>query len=91
MHDFLLSKQIKDELKKIVLEKHLDKAKSVSLEIGNISMSHDGHPEHLEEISLENLKFGLESLAKGTNFEKASFKIKKAESQDWKITDIEVE
>ena len=50
MHDFLLAKEIIEALKKIAAEKKIDKAKSVDIEIGAISLSHDGHPENLEEI-----------------------------------------
>lgn len=91
MHDFLLAKEILDELKKIAQEKGLSKPKSVSIEIGTISLAHDGYGEHVEDISLENLQFGLESVAKGTIFENIEFKIKKIKGDNWKITDIEVE
>jgi Zn finger protein HypA/HybF involved in hydrogenase expression len=91
MHDFLLAKEILDELKKIAQEKGLNKIKSVSFEIGSISLAHDGHPEHTEDISLENLEFGLISIAKGTIFEDVEFKIEKVEGDNWKITNIEVE
>ncbi|MFZ5982531.1 MAG: hydrogenase/urease maturation nickel metallochaperone HypA [Patescibacteria group bacterium] len=90
MHDFLLSKQIVEELQKIIQEKKLENVKSVSLEIGSISMSHDGHPEHLEEIDPENLRFGLESLAKDGLLKGTRFNIRKIPGNDWKITDIEV-
>lgn len=90
MHDFLLAKEIIDELKKIAGEKKLRKVKSVNLEIGAVSLAHDGHLEHTEDISLENLVFGLKSIAKGTLLEKADFKIKKTTGSDWRITDIEV-
>lgn len=39
-----------DALKKIALNKRIIEAKSVNIEIGHISMSHDGHLEHLEEV-----------------------------------------
>jgi Zn finger protein HypA/HybF involved in hydrogenase expression len=90
MHDFLLAKEIVDELKKIAQEKGLNKVKIASVEIGSISLAHDGHPEHTEDISLENLEFGLRSIAKGAIFENTEFKIKKVEGDNWKITDIEV-
>lgn len=91
MHDFLLAKQIIDELEKIIQEKKLRNIKSVSLEIGNISMSHDGHPEHTEEINLENLQFGLRGLLEHKNLGEIDFEIKKSAEGDWKITGIEVE
>ncbi|MDQ1284347.1 MAG: hypothetical protein QG620_695 [Patescibacteria group bacterium] len=90
MHDFLLAKEIVDELKKIAQEKNLTKVKSVSLEIGQVSLAHDGHPEHTEDISVENLEFGLKSIAKNTPFESTDFKIKKIEGDSWKIVEIEV-
>lgn len=85
-----MAKEIVDELKKITQEKSLDKPKSVSIEIGTISLAHDGHPEHTEDISLENLEFGLKSIAKGTIFENTKWAIKKIKDDHWKITDIEV-
>ena len=90
MHDFLLAKEIIDELKKIALEKKLENIKSVSLEIGLISLAHDGHSEHVEEISLENLEFGLKSIAKNTLLENAKFNIKKTDGHHWKIVGVEV-
>jgi Zn finger protein HypA/HybF involved in hydrogenase expression len=90
LHDFLLAKEIIDELKRIAQEKGLNKIKSVNVEIGSISLAHDGHSEHTEDISLESLEFGLKSIAKGTIFENVEFKIKKVRGDNWKITDIEV-
>jgi Zn finger protein HypA/HybF involved in hydrogenase expression len=90
MHDFLLAKEIIDELEKTAQEKGLKKIKKASLEISQISLAHDGLDEHTEDISLENLEFGLKSIAKGTIFENTEFKIKKVRGDHWKITDIEV-
>jgi Zn finger protein HypA/HybF involved in hydrogenase expression len=90
MHDFILAKEILDELKKIIRERKLSKIKSVSLEIGSISLAHDGHEEHTEDISIENLEFNLENLVRGTLLEKAVFKIKKVDGNSWKITEIEI-
>lgn len=90
MHDFLLAKQIIDELQKIAKEKNIQKAKSVGLEIGTISMAHDGHGEHLEDIDPENLRFGLEEIAKETPYENAVFKIDKVAGKSWKIVNVEV-
>lgn len=90
MHDFLLAKEILFELEKIVGEKKLSHIKSVSIEVGQISLAHDGHPEHTEDISLENLQFGLKNIAKNGIFNETEFKIKKVFGSDWKITDIEV-
>jgi len=91
MHDFLLAKEIIDELKEIVKEKNLTSVKRVNLEIGTISLAHDGHDEHTEDISIENLEFGLKSIAKGTKLENTKFNIEKAEGNNWRIKDIEVE
>lgn len=90
MHDFILAKEIIDELKIIAQEKDMKKIKSVNIEIGQIALAHDGFEEHLEDISVENLKFGLENIAKNTPFEKTDFKIKKISGDNWKITDIEL-
>jgi len=90
MHDFLLAKQIVDKLLEIAKEKNLANIKNVNLEIGNIVLAHDNFPEHSEDINLDNLKFGLENLAKNTVLEKAKFNIKKITGNSWKIVDIEV-
>ncbi|MFA5962258.1 MAG: hypothetical protein WC848_06255 [Parcubacteria group bacterium] len=90
MHDFILAKEIIDELGVIMAEKKLDKIKKVSLEIGMISLAHDGHPEHVEDISVENLQFGLASIAKNTPLEKVKFAVKKVAGEHWRITDIDV-
>lgn len=92
MHDFLLAKEIIDKLREIAEEKNLSKIKRVNLEIGNISMSHDGHPEHLEEINVDNLEFGLEGIVKNDPiFEGVKFEIKKKEGESWGITNISAE
>jgi len=91
MHDFLLAKEIVDELKKIAEEKKIKSAKSVNLEIGSIGLAHDGYPEHTEDISVENLQFGLKSVSKGTVFENCQFVVSKTGGHNWKITNIEVE
>ena len=79
-----------DELQKIAQEKNIQNTKSVSLEIGKISMSHDGHEEYEEDISVENLQFGLENIAKNTPFDGAKFDIKKVDGDSWKIVNVEV-
>jgi Zn finger protein HypA/HybF involved in hydrogenase expression len=91
MHDFMLAKEIGDEVKKIVEDKKLTKVDKVTVEIGKIAMAHDGHEEHIEDISIENLNFGLETVVKGTILEKTFFDIKKIEGDNWRITDIEGE
>lgn len=88
MHDFLLAKEIIDTVIKVANEKGLKNIKSVSLEIGSIALSHDGHTE---DISVENLQFGIENIAKNTMLKGAKFEIKKVEGESWRITDIEVE
>ena len=90
MHDFMLAKEIMDELQKIAEAKKLERIKAVALEIGTISMAHDGHGEHMEDIDPENLRFGLEGIAKGTPYEGASFVINKVSGNNWKIINMEV-
>jgi Zn finger protein HypA/HybF involved in hydrogenase expression len=90
MHDFLLAKEIIDELKNISLEKKLEKIKKVKIQIGQISLSHDGHPEHTEDVSVENLRFGLKNISRNTPLEDTEFEIKKVAGDNWKITNIEV-
>ena len=90
MHDFILAKEIIDELNKISQEKNLSRIKKVSLEIGQVVLAHGGYQEHLEDISVENLKFNLENIAKNTVFENTAFEIRKTAGENWKITDIEV-
>lgn len=90
MHDFILAKEIIDELKAIMAEKKLKTVKKVKLGIGMVSLAHDGHSEHAEDISVENLQFGLASIAKNTPLKNVEFVIKKITGDNWKITDIEV-
>ncbi len=91
MHDFLLAKEIIDELNAIMAEKKIVKIKKISLEIGMVSLAHDEYPEHAEDISVENLQFGLKSIAKNTPFENVEFMIKKIVGNDWRIASIETE
>lgn len=90
MHDFLLAKEIVDEVLKIAFEKNLKDIQSVSVSVGNIALSHDGMLEHTEDISLENLQFGLKSIAKKTVLKNTEFIIYKTGGGNWKITNIEV-
>ena len=90
MHDFILAKEIIDELKAIMAEKKIDKIKKVNVEIGMVSLAHDGHEEHTEDVSVENLQFGLASIVKNTELEDVEFGINKIAGDHWKITDIEV-
>lgn len=91
MHDWILAKQIIDKILEITKEKKLGNIRKVNLEIGSVSMAHDDFSEHAEEINLENLQFGLESIAKDTKLKNAKFNIKKIAGDSWKIMDIEVE
>jgi len=91
MHDFILAKEIIDELGAIMKEKKLESVKKVKLEIGMISLAHDGHAEHMEDISVENLQFGLASIAKNTPLERVEFEIKKVAGDNWKIVEVEAE
>ncbi len=89
MHDFLLAKEIVDKVVAIAEENNLKKISKVVLEIGEISMAHDGFDEHSEEISVDNLNFGLKSISKNTVLEEAEFVIKKVDSHNWKLVSIE--
>lgn len=91
MHDFFLAKQILGKILEIAEEKKLGKISKVSLEIGSIVLAHDDLPEHMEDINIDNLIFGLKSFSKDTPLERAEFDIKKIAGDDWKIVDIEVE
>lgn len=91
MHDFLLAKEIIDELLRIAKEKNLEKISGADIEIGTVALSHDGFPEHAEDISIDNLEFGLKSISKGTMLENSVFNIKKIPGTNWKITKIESE
>lgn len=91
MHDFLLAKEIVDEVLKVVEEKKLSKIKKVSLEIGQIALAHDGHEEHVEDISIENLQFGISAITKGTILENTEFDIIKVQGEHWRLIGIEGE
>ena len=90
VHDFLLAKEIIDEVLKIAAEKKISGIKSVDLEIGTIALAHDGFAEHAEDISIENLRFGLESIAKNTILKETKFNIKKAGGRNWRIVNIKL-
>jgi Zn finger protein HypA/HybF involved in hydrogenase expression len=91
MHDFFLAKQILENILEIAEEKKLSKVSKVSLEIGSIVLAHDDLPEHLEDINVENLVFGLISFSKDTLLAGTQFDVKKVAGNNWKIVDIEVE
>lgn len=84
----MLAKEIIDEILKISREKKLSQIAKVSLEIGQIALAHDGHSEHIEDISIENLQFGLKTITKGTLLEKTKFDIIKITGENWRLTGI---
>lgn len=88
MHDFLLAKEIVDEVLKISKEKKLSKVEKISLEIGQIALAHDGHEEHVEDISVENLQFGIRAITEGTILGKAQFNIKRVQGDHWRLVGI---
>lgn len=90
MHDFMLAKEIASKLSEIALSKSIKKIKKVYIEVGSVALAHDGHPEHMEDISVENLKFSLENIAKDALFSSTRFSIRKVPGESWKIVDIEV-
>ena len=90
MHDFLLAKEIINKVLEIAKEKNLANVKGVSIEIGSVALAHDDFPEHAEDISLENLEFGLKNIAKNTILKGTKFIISKFKGKSWKIVDIEV-
>lgn len=91
MHDFLLAKEIIEELKRVADDKGATKITEVWLEVGNIAIGHDGLPEHAEDVSVENLEFALKSIAKSTVADGAAFHIEKIEGDEWKITEVDGE
>ncbi|HCP08233.1 MAG TPA: hypothetical protein DIT25_00305 [Candidatus Moranbacteria bacterium] len=91
MHDFLLAKEIVDELLRIAKENPEcsgGKISEADIEIGMITLAHDGFEEHAEDINIENLEFGLKSIAKDTILKETKFNIKKTQGDSWKITKI---
>lgn len=90
MHDFLLAKEIAEALKKEARKRAIGNISKANIEVGNIKMSHDGHSEHLEDINIENLQFGLEGLSKNKPILGTRYSIKKVPSDNWKIVDIEI-
>ena len=93
MHDFLLAKEIVDSVLLIAKEKNLERIKTVSLEIGAGSIPHNHqheHDEHLDELDMDNVQFGLASIAKNTILKDTKFEIKKIEGGDWKIINLEI-
>lgn len=91
MHDFMLAKEIVDEILKIAKSEKLSNIDSVSLEIGQIALAHDGHAEHIEDISVDNLKFGIKNIVKKTILERTKFNIKKVSGESWHLVSIDGE
>lgn len=91
MHDFLLAKQIFSAVLAELKEYDTATVTRVDLEIGSVSLAHDDLPEHVDDVSVENLRFALEAIAKGTVLEKANWQIEKIEGNEWKIQGISVE
>lgn len=88
MHDFLLAKEIVDTVLEKAKENNLEKVSEAVVEIGEISLAHDGFDEHVEDISIDNLDFGLKTISKGTILEKTKFKISKVAGENWKLVSI---
>ncbi len=88
MHDVILAKQIIDEISKVAKARKLDNIKSVNLEIGSVALSHDGMPEHIDEIDPGSLGLILETMAPKYGLGKAKFDIKKIPGDNWKILEI---
>jgi len=91
MHDFLLAKEIVDKVLEIAKEKKLSKISRINIEIGQIALAHDGFDEHAEDISIDNLRFGLENISKNTILSGSYFNIVKIEGESYNITSIEGE
>ncbi|HBO16798.1 MAG: hypothetical protein UR69_C0001G0237 [Candidatus Moranbacteria bacterium GW2011_GWE2_35_2-] len=91
MHDFLLAKEIIDEVLKIAKERNLKKISRVDVKIGQVAMAHDGHDEHIEDISIENLQFGLEGISHNTILKNTKFNIEKIQGDYWKIVSLDGE
>lgn len=89
MHDFMLAKEIVDEIMRIVKSEKLSQIERVSLEIGQIALAHDGHDKHIEDISIDNLQFGIKNITKGTMLAQTKFNIKKIKGDHWHLTEIE--
>jgi Zn finger protein HypA/HybF involved in hydrogenase expression len=90
VHDFLLAKEIIDGVLKISQEKKLENIQSVDVEIGTIALAHDGFSEHAEDTNIENLEFGLVSIAKNKILKETKFNIKKVDGNSWKIVNIKI-
>jgi len=54
-------------------------------------LAHDGHEEHIEDISIENLQFGIDTIAKNTLLKKTKFIIKKVQGESWRLVSLDGE
>jgi Zn finger protein HypA/HybF involved in hydrogenase expression len=88
MHDFLLAKEIADKILEVAKENKLEKISQVVVNLGTISMAHGEFEEHAEEISVENLRFGLEGILGQSGFNEIEFKISKVEGDNWELVSI---
>ncbi|EKE21356.1 MAG: hypothetical protein ACD_7C00270G0005 [uncultured bacterium] len=88
MHDFLLAKEIADKVLEVARENKLEKISQVVLELGSVSLAHDEFEEHTEDISVDNLKFGLEEILKQSGFDTIDFKITKVEGDNWRLVSM---
>ncbi|HBI16670.1 MAG: hypothetical protein UR60_C0019G0012 [Candidatus Moranbacteria bacterium GW2011_GWF2_34_56] len=88
MHDFILAKEIADKVLEIARENNLEKISELVVELGTVSLAHDGFEEHAEDVSVDNLKFGLEEILKQSGFENIEFKISKVEGENWKLVSM---
>lgn len=88
MHDFILAKEIANKVIEVAQENKLEKISQIVLELGSISLAHDGFDEHVEDISVENLKFALEEILKQSGFDGIDLKITKVEGDTWKLVSI---
>ncbi|TAK96022.1 hypothetical protein EPO05_02805 [Patescibacteria group bacterium] len=90
MHDFLLAKEIVDAVLKEVNERSLKGVKEVHVSVGSVSLAHDGFPEHVEDVSLENLTFSLEAIANQTALKGTKFTVDKSPGHHWSIEKLVV-
>lgn len=88
MHDFILAKEIADKVLEVARENNLEKISEVVLELGTVSLAHDEFEEHAEDISEDNLRFGLEEILKQSGFSNIDFKISKVEGENWKLVSM---
>lgn len=98
MHDFLLAKEIVDEILRIIEEKKIKNIETVFLEIGGASIPHNHqhdhrhmHDEHFDELNMDNVRFGIESIARDTVLKNTKFIIKKTQGANWKISSLKTQ